>query len=55
MTSLDRSFDENVYDLNAILHPGSVFEESTRRQAGSAKVYRADTARGVIGCEPCNK
>jgi hypothetical protein len=26
MTSLDRRFDENVYDLNAILHPGSVFE-----------------------------
>jgi len=26
MTELDRSFDENVYDLNAILHPGSVFD-----------------------------
>jgi hypothetical protein len=26
MTDLDRSFDENVYDLNAILHPGSVFD-----------------------------
>jgi hypothetical protein len=26
MTNLDRSFDENVYDLNAILHPGSVFD-----------------------------
>ena len=25
MTELDRSFDDNVYDLNAILHPGSVF------------------------------
>jgi hypothetical protein len=24
MTDPDRSFDENVYDLNAILHPGSV-------------------------------
>jgi hypothetical protein len=26
MTDLDRRFDENVYDLNAILHPGSVFD-----------------------------
>src|SRR5437764_14463572 len=26
MTELDRSFDENVYDLNAILHPGSVVD-----------------------------
>ncbi len=26
MTNLDRGFDENVYDLNAILHPGSVFD-----------------------------
>jgi hypothetical protein len=26
MTELDRSFDGNVYDLNAILHPGSVFD-----------------------------
>jgi hypothetical protein len=26
MTDPDRSFDENVYDLNAILHPGSVFD-----------------------------
>jgi hypothetical protein len=23
---LNRGFDENVYDLNAILHPGSVFD-----------------------------
>jgi hypothetical protein len=26
MTDLSRSLDENVYDLNAILHPGSVFD-----------------------------
>ena len=26
MINPDRSFDENVYDLNAILHPGSVFD-----------------------------
>jgi len=26
MTDPDRGFDENVYDLNAILHPGSVFD-----------------------------
>jgi hypothetical protein len=26
MTDLNRSFDDNVYDLNAILHPGSVYD-----------------------------
>jgi hypothetical protein len=26
MSDADRNFDENVYDLNAILHPGSVFD-----------------------------
>lgn len=26
MTDLNRNFDENVYDLSAILHPGSVFD-----------------------------
>jgi hypothetical protein len=26
MSDLDRGFDDNVYDLNAILHPGSVFD-----------------------------
>jgi hypothetical protein len=26
MTELNRSRDDNVYDLNAILHPGSVFD-----------------------------
>jgi hypothetical protein len=26
MTDLKRNFRENVYDLNAILHPGSVFD-----------------------------
>jgi hypothetical protein len=26
MTELNRRFDENVYDLNAILHPGSIFD-----------------------------
>ena len=26
MTGLNRFDDENVYDLNAILHPGSVFD-----------------------------
>ena len=25
MTDLNRRFDDNVYDLNAILHPGAVF------------------------------
>ena len=26
MTDMNRHFDDNVYDLNAILHPGSVFD-----------------------------
>jgi hypothetical protein len=26
MSDLPHRFDENVYDLNAILHPGSVFD-----------------------------
>jgi hypothetical protein len=26
MTDLKRNIDDNVYDLNAILHPGSVFD-----------------------------
>ena len=26
MTDLNRHFDENVYDLNAVLHPGTVFD-----------------------------
>ena len=26
MKDLNRDFDENVYDLNAILHPGTVFD-----------------------------
>ena len=26
MRDLNHSFDENVYDLNSILHPGSVFD-----------------------------
>jgi hypothetical protein len=26
MTDLKRNFNDNVYDLNAILHPGSVFD-----------------------------
>src|SRR4029453_1765587 len=25
MTDLNRHFDENIYDLNAIFHPGTVF------------------------------
>ena len=39
MTELNCGFDENVYDLNAILHPGSVFG-----QAGPAEIDRAHIA-----------
>ncbi len=41
MTDLNRSFDENVYDLNAILHPGSVFNHP-RDVLADAKLSRAE-------------
>ncbi len=41
MTDLDRSFDENVYDLNAILHPGSVFDHP-RDVLADATLTRAE-------------
>src|SRR3979411_938835 len=36
MTDPDRRFDENVYDLNAILHPGSVFDHPREVLADTA-------------------
>lgn len=36
MTDPDRNFDENVYDLNAILHPGSVFDHPREVLADTA-------------------
>jgi hypothetical protein len=39
--NLDRSFDENVYDLNAILHPGSVFDHP-RDVLGDTTLSRAE-------------
>ena len=41
MTNLDRSFDDNVYDLNAILHPGSVFDHP-RDVLADATLSRAE-------------
>jgi hypothetical protein len=41
MTHVDRSFDENVYDLNAILHPGSVFDHP-RDVLGDTTLSRAE-------------
>src|SRR5438477_12913353 len=41
MTELDRSFDENVYDLNAILHPGAVFDHP-RDVLADATLSRAE-------------
>jgi hypothetical protein len=41
MTGLDRSYDENVYDLNAILHPGSVFDHP-RDVLADATLSRAE-------------
>ena len=41
MTDLNRHFDENVYDLNAILHPGSVFNHP-RDVLADATLSRAE-------------
>ena len=40
-TDLDRDFDDNVYDLNAILHPGSVFD-SPKDVLADAALSRAE-------------
>lgn len=41
MTDLNHRFDENVYDLNAILHPGSVFDHP-RDVLADATLSRAE-------------
>lgn len=41
MTDLNRHFDENVYDLNAILHPGTVFKHP-RDVLADATLSRAE-------------
>ncbi|MGZ5870781.1 MAG: hypothetical protein ACXWKP_01580 [Bradyrhizobium sp.] len=41
MTSLNHRFDENIYDLNAILHPGSVFDHP-RDVLADATLSRAE-------------
>jgi hypothetical protein len=41
MTDLPHGFDENVYDLNAILHPGSVFDHP-RDVLSDATLSRAE-------------
>jgi hypothetical protein len=41
MTDLPHRFDENVYDLNAILHPGSVFDHP-RDVLSDATLSRAE-------------
>jgi hypothetical protein len=41
MTDLNRHFDENVYDLNAILHPGTVFDHP-RDVLADATLSRAE-------------
>ncbi len=41
MTDLNRHFDENVYDLNAILHPGSAFDHP-RDVLADATLSRAE-------------
>ena len=41
MTDMNRHFDENVYDLNAILHPGTVFDHP-RDVLADATLSRAE-------------
>jgi hypothetical protein len=41
MKDLSRRFDENVYDLNVILHPGSVFDHP-RDVLADSKLSRAE-------------
>src|SRR3981189_1883545 len=41
MTDPDRNFDDNVYDLNAILHPGTVFDHP-RDVLADATLSRAE-------------
>jgi len=41
MTDLNRRFDENVYDLSAILHPGTVFDHP-RDVLADATLSRAE-------------
>ena len=41
MTNMNRHFDDNVYDLNAILHPGSVFDHP-RDVLADASLSRAE-------------
>jgi hypothetical protein len=41
MTDLNRHFDDNIYDLNAILHPGTVFDHP-RDVLADATLSRAE-------------
>jgi len=41
MTDLKRNFDDNVYDLNVILHPGMVFDHP-REVLADATLSRAE-------------
>ena len=59
MTHPDRGFDENVYDLNAILHPGSVFDHPrdvladttlTRAERRAILASWASDAAAVTSC-----
>ena len=41
MTDLNRHLDENIYDLNALLHPGTVFDHP-RDVLADAMLSRAE-------------
>jgi hypothetical protein len=49
---LNRSLDENVYDLNAILHPGSVLADATVSRAKKRAILAswASDAAAVTSC-----
>ncbi len=59
MTNLGRVFDDNVYDLNSILHPGSVYDHPrdvladqtlTLAEKRSILASWASDAAAVISC-----
>ena len=50
MTVQDRDFDDNVYDLNAILHPGTVFDHPRDVLAARYPLARGKARHpGVLG------
>ena len=59
MTDPDRNFDDNIYDLNAILHPGSVFDHpgdvlaDTTLSQGEKRAILASWASDAAAVNSC--